>query len=620
MSGTAEYTAAVTRPAAVPVSELSISLAVCLATVGGVAAVLLSTPPSAHSTALPVFVLGAGAMFGLGLADIAHGRELHFARALIIAGVFWSLSALTAAPEPLAYSVGHVSQWLVDVAIAYLLLSYPSGRLEGPAERLLFTSAALLVGLLFLPTALFAQFPHPSLWSMCTAHCPPNVFSLRNSSPAIAQDGVLPLREVLVVLLFGAIAAALVRRALRAGSLLGQLYTPIAGFAVLQTVIFAVYFPLRAVAPHSDALTIVSWIFALSLPSVGVACGSGRVYRRIRTANVLERMTASLADSASATHIRLALADALDDPSLRILHSFPGDSQAWVDELGSPVELDRTTSFQRVTTISSGNWRIAVLHDPSRLEDRALVFSAGSYALAALENRSLTEELQHSVQDLAETRAGRLSAELDLAQARAGRLSAEQDAREKIERDLHDGAQQRLVALRLKLGLAASTLERRDPAGAEALRALESDVDDTIDEVRLLAHGIYPPLLARTGLRDALRAVARVAALPTVVRAEHLSRYSPEIETTVYFSCSEALQNAAKHAATSTLVTIWVWEEDDELQFEVRDDGPGFNLRSMRYGTGLRNLSGRLTAVGGTMTIRTAPGQGTAVGGSIPLP
>jgi signal transduction histidine kinase len=175
------------------------------------------------------------------------------------------------------------------------------------------------------------------------------------------------------------------------------------------------------------------------------------------------------------------------------------------------------------------------------------------------------------------------------------------------------------VALRLKLGLAASALERRDPAGAETLRALTSDVEATIDEVRLLAHGIYPPLLARTGLRDALRAVARVAALPAVVRAEHLSRYSPEIETTVYFSCSEALQNSAKHAVTSTLVTIAVWE-DEELRFEVCDNGPGFDLPATSYGTGLRNLGDRLAAVGGTMQIRTAPGHGTAVGGSIPLP
>jgi signal transduction histidine kinase len=605
LSGAAEYSARVPRGSALPVSELSIALTVALVAVGGVGAALLSLPLRSHETALPVFLIGAGVMFGLGLADIARGRELQFARAVIIAGVFWSLSALTASPESFAYSVGHTSQWFVVLAIAYLLLSYPSGRLEGRVERRLFACGVGLVALLFLPTVLVAEFPHPSLWSMCSARCPHNAFSLGNSNPTIVQDVIIPAREVLVVLLFGAISAFVLQRGRRAGALLGQLYAPIAAFAILQTLVFAVYYPLRAVAPHADGLTSLSWIFVLSLPAVAVACGSGRVYRRVRVGNVLERMTASLAGSESARHVRIALAGVLDDPSLQILHSFPGDSHAWVNERGSPADLDRAADVQDVTRVASGNWRIAILHNPSLSEHRALVISAGSYALAALENLSLTDELRHSLEDLADTRAGR--------------LTAEHDARQKIERDLHDGAQQRLVALRLKLGMAASTMEHRDPAGAETLHALESDVDDTIDEVRLLAHGIYPPLLARTGLRDALRAVARVATLPTVVRAENLSRYSPEIETTVYFSCSEALQNATKHAPESTLITVRVWQDHD-LHFAVSDDGPGFDAPATLYGTGLRNLGERLAAVGGSMHIHTSPGQGTVVEGSIPLP
>ena len=106
----------------------------------------------------------------------------------------------------------------------------------------------------------------------------------------------------------------------------------------------------------------------------------------------------------------------------------------------------------------------------------------------------------------------------------------------------------------MKVGLAATTLEGRDPAGAETLRELEHEIDATIDEIRSLASGIYPPLLARAGLGDALRAAALAAALPTTVSADRIGRYSTEVETTVYFSCSEALQNAAKHAVSATLV------------------------------------------------------------------
>ncbi len=170
----------------------------------------------------------------------------------------------------------------------------------------------------------------------------------------------------------------------------------------------------------------------------------------------------------------------------------------------------------------------------------------------------------------------------------------------------------------MKVGLAATTLEGRDPAGAETLHELEHEIDATIDEIRSLASGIYPPLLARAGLGDALRAAALAAALPTTVSADRLGRYSTEVETTVYFSCSEALQNAAKHAASATLVTISVWQ-DRALHFEVRDDGAGFDVSTTPWGKGLTNLSDRLAAVGGTIRLQSTPGQGTVLGGSIPL-
>jgi signal transduction histidine kinase len=603
MSGTAEYVE-VQRRAALAISELPVWLTVSVATVTGVTWALASTPASTRNIALPVFVLGAGAMFGFGLADLSRARDVHIARAPMVAGVLWSLSALAASQEPLASSVGHVSTWCGDLAIAYLLLSYPSGRLVDPTARALFVAATLLVGVLFLPTALLAQFPHPAPWTTCTEHCPHNAFLLGLSPPTLVLDLVYGLRDVLVVVLFAAIAAMLVRHARQAQHLLGQLYAPVAAFAVLQLAVFALYFPLRAAAPDSGLVLVLGWTFVFALPATGLACRTGRLYRRIRTANVLEHVARSLKDSRSAADVSLGLAGALQDPSLRILHSFPGDYHAWIDESGAPVLLAQAAADQQVTEVASGSWRIAVLHDGSLAEDRPLVFAAASYALTVLENHSLTGELRDSLQELAESRASR--------------LTAEQDTRQKIERDLHDGAQQRLLALRLKLGLVANDLAERDPAGAQALGALERDVDAAIDDLRSLARGIYPYVLVGTGLREALRATGRGAALPTRVQADRLGRYSPEIETTVYFSCSEALQNAAKHAVAATGVTISVWQ-DQELHFEVRDDGEGFDVERTPHGTGLRNLTDRLSVVGGTMRIESAPGHGTALSGSIPL-
>jgi signal transduction histidine kinase len=602
MTGVAQDALVGTDRARLPVSEFAVALTVALVTVAGVGLALANTPLNARSISVPVFVTGAGVMFGLGLTDISRGGEHRFGRALLVAGFFWSLSALNASQNSLAYSVGHVGQWLAELSAAYLLLSYPSGRLRNGTARRLFAATALLAGLLFLPTVLVGQFPSPSPWSTCSTMCPHNVFSLRDSTPAVVSHLVLPVREVLLVALFAAIAVAVMRRARNTRPLLGQFYAPLAVVAIVQVVVFTIYFPLRAATPSSVVVSVVSWIFVLSIPTIGLVCGAGRLDRRVQTATALERMARRLTDNAGAADVRLALAKALKDPSLRILHSFPGDSVAWVDEAGSPTEPPEADPAQSVTHISSGSWRIAIIHDGSLAD--SLVHTTGSYALAKLETSRLTDELRTSLQDLAESRASR--------------LTAEQDARQKIERDLHDGAQQRLVALRVKLGLAASRLaDRRDPAGAEMLRALEADVDATIDEVRALARGIYPPQLARTGLRDALRSASRAAGLPTTVCAEGLARYGADIETTVYFACSEALQNAVKHGRDATAVTISVWQ-NDELNFEVRDDGVGFDLPSTPYGTGLSNLTDRLSAVGGTVTIQTSPGHGTVLLGRIP--
>ncbi len=603
MSGVAQDALVGTDRARLPVSEFAIALTVCVVTFASVGLVLANTPFDARSTSLPVFVSGAGVLFVLGLSDLSRG-ELRFGRALLAAGFFWSLSALTASDDALAYSVGHVSVWVADLAAAYLLLSYPSGRLRSDQQRKLFVCTSLFFVLLWLPTALVGQFPHPSPWSTCSAICPRNVFSLRDSTPAVVSHLVLPVREVLLVVLFGAIAVTVLQRARRSRPLLGQFYVPLAVAATAQAALLAVYFPLRAAAPSTTVVSVASWIFVLSIPAIGLVCGAGRLDRRVQTATALQRMARRLSDNVNASDVRLALADALKDPSLRILHSFPGDSRAWVDESGSPAQPADADPAQRVTHVVSGSWRIAIVHDASLADSHELVHTTGSYALARLETSRLTDDLRDSLHQLAESRASR--------------LTAEQDARQKIERDLHDGAQQRLVALRLKLGLAASTLAGRDPAGAELLRGLVGDVDATIDEVRALARGIYPPLLARTGLRDALRSASRGAGLPTTVRAEGLDRYGPDIETTVYFACSEALQNAVKHAHGATGATITVWQ-DEAIHFEVCDDGVGFDLSTTPYGTGLSNLRDRLAAVGGTITIRSALGAGTTLAGTIPF-
>jgi signal transduction histidine kinase len=208
----------------------------------------------------------------------------------------------------------------------------------------------------------------------------------------------------------------------------------------------------------------------------------------------------------------------------------------------------------------------------------------------------------------------------DLRASRARVVSAADAERRRIERDLHDGAQQHLVALAIK----ARTVERlaeRDPDHARTVSAeLAEDVEKAIDELRDLAHGIYPTLLASSGLNAALAEAGRCGGIPVRVEMDGVGRAPAEIETAVYFCCVEALQNAAKHAGPGAVAGVRLWEETGALHFEVADDGAGFVPEEAVGGAGLANMSDRLGAVGGDVYVVSEPGRGTCVGGSVPLP
>jgi signal transduction histidine kinase len=231
----------------------------------------------------------------------------------------------------------------------------------------------------------------------------------------------------------------------------------------------------------------------------------------------------------------------------------------------------------------------------------------------ALHNVELDSALQRSLEEL------RLQAE-QLQESRARIVAASDAARRQIERNLHDGAQQHLVALAVNVHLARKLAETDPQASIEILDELGTSLQNAVQELRALAHGIYPPLLADRGIEEALRSAAGRAALPTLVEASGLERHPPEVEAAVYFCCLEALQNAGKHAGEGASATVKVWEEPGILLFEVVDDGAGFDAAGRHgRGAGFVNMSDRLGAMGGTVEVRSAPGQGTTIAGRIPL-
>jgi signal transduction histidine kinase len=245
-------------------------------------------------------------------------------------------------------------------------------------------------------------------------------------------------------------------------------------------------------------------------------------------------------------------------------------------------------------------------------EDERILTELARQVGLTLHNVRLDSALQASLDEVRR--------QAEALQASRTRIVAAADAeRRRIERNLHDGAQQHLVALAVKVRL-AQQLANRDMAKANAvLDELGGDLEDALQELRDLAHGIYPPLLADKGLAEALASAARRAVIPTEVRATDLGRYSPEMEAAIYFCCLEALQNSAKHAGEEARATIRLWEEEGGLLFEVADDGAGFDVRHQGVSGGFTSMNDRLGAIGGSLRVESAPGRGTKVAGVIPL-
>ncbi len=238
----------------------------------------------------------------------------------------------------------------------------------------------------------------------------------------------------------------------------------------------------------------------------------------------------------------------------------------------------------------------------SAAEDKLLAHLASQAGLV-LRNVRLTAELQATIDDLRASRR-RL-------------VQAQDQERHRIERNLHDGAQQQLVALSIQLGLLEDSAGDPDEV-RQMTDQLRAGLRAALDDLRALARGIYPPLLAEQGLGPALRAQAGKAPLPVLVEADGIGRYPRDAEATVYFCILEALQNVAKYAQ-ATRATVALSCPGSRLEFSVTDDGTGFDTANARHGTGLQGMTDRMSAVGGTLDIQSTPGLGTTISGGMPV-
>ena len=540
---------------------------------------------------------------GIGLSLWRYRADKRVGQLLVVAGCIWFLPTLAESSNEVVYSVGRVGGWLVEPVLLYVILSVPSGRLAGRAERAVVAASALLVLVLYLPTALLVEsYPEPFPFGSCGVDCPSNAFMLAAEQPAFVDDLVRPLRDLISVALYVAVLVILVRRYRASTQLMRLTLVPVIVAGLLRAVCFITYTSLRRADANSSLLDAVAWVYQWTLPAVAVAILVGLLRSRLYAGEALQRLAVRLRHHAGPAEVTEALRETMEDPSLElVLGGVPqGPFYAEWSTVIRPQGPERV-----VTEVQDGDGRaIALIHDAALRDQEEFVRAAGSLALGSLENQSLTDQVEASLHELSESRA-RIQAAAD-------------NERRRIERDLHDGAQQRLVALRIRLGLAGE-LMREDPAkGPELVRELGAEAEEALQEVRSLAHGVYPSLLADQGLTEALRALARNGSLVSRVDGS-VGRFAPEIESAVYFCCLEALQNVTKHAVGATAVTIAI-VENEGLQFEVVDDGPGFEPDRVRPGAGLTNMRDRLAAVGGELTLGSAPTTGTYVSGVIPAP
>ncbi|HEU4542497.1 MAG TPA: histidine kinase [Jiangellaceae bacterium] len=510
-------------------------------------------------------------------------------------GVGYWLSQL----GPLVSSTGvalllTLANYLPWVCLGLVLLRYPERRLErGYGRAFIFVVVAWLV--IWQAVAVFTWPPRgvsgydSAQWPLWLPNYELNSFALRALEWGSAAFGAGFL--VLMTL-----------RVVRTRGMDRQIYLPV----YLATSAAAVVVLSNLVADIGAYHAPLRWLERVALLVIAAALLLAALRRRLarlRVADLVLRVTAA----AEPAEVQNALRRTMADRSLTVLF-WSADLAEYIDVEGRPSsEVDSGKRLALKVTDRSGGPLAIVLADPSAVHHRELVTSALAASALALENAALHASLLARLADVRESRA---------------RIVAAGDAeRRRLERDLHDGAQQHLVAIAVKLRVVRDAVED-DPADALAvLDELKTDVQDTIQALRALAHGIFPPLLASGGLCEALPAAAARAGLPTDVEIVGVGRYPAQVETAVYFCCLEALQNAGKHAGMGASATLRVWEDPGSLRFEVADNGVGIEpaLGAWVSGHGFINMSDRLGAVGGLLDVHASPGGGVRVAGVIPL-
>jgi len=511
-------------------------------------------------------------------------------------GFAWFLAGLTESNNSTVFTIGSYVEPLYLVIVIQMVLSFPTGRLETLAQRVTIAAGYLVVLAVRLPFFLLGG----DISSDLSGPRPDNVFAIVDA-PDLADVFDYTATFIAVVVLVSTLVL-LVRKRQAATppqrrALAPMLWTGLAlvGLLGIAFVIDVLGLP-NAIGDIAGLLALVS--FAI-LPFAFLA---GLVRSRYSRAGAVGELIERLNNPEADRSLGLALADALGDRSLKLVYWRPSAGH-YVTYDGRPVELPEPGSGRAVTEVEREGIRVgAIIHDASLADEPGLVRAVAASAALALENERLEAELRARLDEL-QTSRSRL-------------VEVSMFERRRLERDLHDGAQQRLVALSLQLGLAKRRLQEGEGAAAGAmLDAARDELARALEELRELARGIHPAVLTDRGLEPALEALAERAPLPVSLDQMPAERLPAPVEAAAYFVVAEALTNVVKYAEAST-AAVRIRRNGSYAVVEVRDDGVGG--ADPTIGTGLRGLADRLAALDGRLEVHSPPGEGTTVRAEVP--
>jgi signal transduction histidine kinase len=501
---------------------------------------------------------------------------------MVAIGFTWFIGNFRYAQVPVVPDVALVLRDVTNVLLIYLLLAYPSGRLTSWLHRIAVAVAAVvLVG----PALLFALAGTPGFTFMA-------VPTLQDPASLSAAVGVALALGVLLLL---------ARRWLVASRPARRTLTPVMlGGGVTIAAMLSVQLR-QLVGVSAEVYEAISWTLLVARILVPIGFLVGLLRLQMARSSVAD-LVVRLGDMPAPDNLRPALAAALGDPSLEVFR-WNAEIEAFVDATGRPTRLQNDE--RRAVTILQGVDQplAAIVHDQALLEDPGLVASVASAVRLTAENDRLAAEVRAQLEEVRASRA---------------RIVEAGDAeRKRVERDLHDGAQQRLVSLTLALRLARTKLgEDADPAVRRSLDHASDEARAALAELRELARGIHPQILTEAGLGVAVESLADRSPVGVAVEIGTHERFSPAVEGAAYFVVSEALANVAKYAHAEA-VTIRIERDDGSLTVEIVDDGIGG--ADPEAGSGLRGLRDRISAVGGELQIDSGPGIGTRLRARIPL-